>query len=57
MKKIYMMPNIKVVEAETEEFFAASPGDPVAAVNPDETPIDPNTIESRRDFNLWDDEE
>lgn len=55
MKKIYMMPNIKVVEAEIEDLLSAS--EPEAIIDPDATPIDASSVESRRNFSLWEDEE
>jgi len=53
MKKTYMMPNIKVVEAEIENLLGAS--DPQTSIDPDATPIEAASIDSRRGVSIWDD--
>ena len=54
MKKIYLTPNVLVKKIELQRMIADSL--PSATINPDATPVDAASVESRS-FSIWDDEE
>ena len=56
MKKRYVMPGTEVMNVELSVVIAASPAEPSAQLNVDET-VDAAEIEARRDNNVWDEEE
>ena len=55
MKKIYMKPALQMEQMDNQNIICAS--DPKVSINTTEGPIDAGSVESRRNFNTWDDEE
>ena len=56
MKKRYVMPGTEVMNVELSVVIAASPAEPSAQLNVDET-VDAAEIEARRHNNVWEEEE
>jgi len=57
MKKIYQNPNLEVIKISATTILSGSAGTPDAVVDPNADEVDPGTIESRKHYNAWEDEE
>ena len=55
MKKIYQTPETVTIKIATPMLLIGS--DPQVGADPNETPVDAGDVESRRNNNMWDDEE
>lgn len=55
MKKIYLKPETVTMKIATSMILSGS--NPDVAYDPDETPVNPDLVESRQGRGFWDDEE
>jgi len=55
MKKIYMKPALQMEKMDDQNIICAS--DPNVSINTTEGSVDAGSVESRRKFNTWDDED